>query len=231
MTTAHSSETRTGAERAPSGLRFTEKMTGYVALGETDALQGHRLGLRDDTRLTFRLTISTDDVRRMVNDREHSAAAEGWIDCDALGGRLAVERGEFNLFVADAPRRRQMLYRLWFADGAGHRLTLRAHKMVDDDAGLDAWADTTTLFTQVLIGHVDVANDADAVVTAAGVLRIRPLDFARQLTTFRASGPSVRDRASALALFGGFFFGQLWRVYGPIVRGRAKAAPDIHGAG
>lgn len=220
MSPATSSTSRAEPAAGPVGVRFTEKMTGYISLGEADPWQGHDQGRQDDARLTFRLTISTEDVRRFVADPAHTAAAEGWVECEALGGRLAVERGEFHLFVADSPHRRKMLYRLWFHDGAGHPLTLRAHKVVTDDPGADVWADTTTLLTQILIGHVEAHTDASAVVTAAGVLRIRPLDFARQLTTFAASGPSTYARLAGLSTFGGFFLGQLWRVYGWRMRGR-----------
>jgi cholesterol oxidase len=197
----------------PVALRFTETMTGHVALGETDPQRGYEQGRRDGTVLTFRLTISTDDVDRFVREPAHQGVAEGWVECEALGGRLPVEHGEFNLFVEVSPRVRTMHYRLWFADTAGHPLTLRAHKTVTDDPGVDAWADTTTLFTEILIGHVVPADDAGATVTAAGILRIKPLHFARQLTTFRTTGGSVRDRAGGMASFGSFFMGQLWRVY------------------
>ena len=45
------------------------------------------------------------------------------------------------------------------------------------------------------------------------MLYIRPWDFARQLTTFRAVGPAP---ASALAAFGRLFLGELWQVYGRV---------------
>lgn len=214
---------RPGAAAAePVALRFTETMTGHITLGETDPERGYAQGRADDTRFTFRLTISTEDVDRFVQDPAHLGRAEGWVECDDLGGRLPVEGGWFNLFVAESPRVRTMRYRLWFTDAAGHPLTLRAHKTVTDDPGVDAWADTTTLYTQLLIGHV-AADDDDATVTAAGVLRIRPLDFARQLTTFRTKGRSLRARGSGMATFGGFFMGQLWRTYRPRLRGRRSA--------
>lgn len=49
----------------------------------------------------------------------------------------------------------------------------------------------------------------------AGVLKIREIDFIRQLTTFSTQGP---DGARALVGFGGFFLGQLWDVYGVHLR-------------
>lgn len=45
----------------------------------------------------------------------------------------------------------------------------------------------------------------------AGILYIRPLDFARQLTTFRAEGA---EPAAGLLTFGKLFGGELWQVYG-----------------
>lgn len=42
------------------------------------------------------------------------------------------------------------------------------------------------------------------------MLVIKPLDFAKQLTTFRTDGPAG---IAALAAFGRLFLGELWRVY------------------
>ena len=50
----------------------------------------------------------------------------------------------------------------------------------------------------------------DAGVAGAGVLRIKPLDFAKQMTTFRTTGPGG---AAAVAAFGQLFLGQLWDTY------------------
>jgi cholesterol oxidase len=106
-----------------------------------------------------------------------------------------------------------MLYRLWFRDGVGHPLTLTGFKLVRDDAGFDVWKDTTTLFTHVLRGHVEVGEDADAEMVASGVLRIRIRDFAKQLTTFRAGGPSLAAQLGALVKFGWIFTAQLAQAY------------------
>ena len=40
-----------------------------------------------------------DDIDRFIADREHPGSAAGYVECDALGGRLDVEQGLFNLFV------------------------------------------------------------------------------------------------------------------------------------
>jgi cholesterol oxidase len=154
-----------------------------------------------------------DDIERFGTDPTRRAGAHGYLDCDALGGRLPVEHGVFNLFVDTEPGVKRMLYRLHFRDGAGHPLTLSGFKLVKDDAGFDVWKDTTTLFTRVLRGHVDEQQEASAEIVASGVLRIRIRDFARQLTTFRAGGPDAGAKLGALAKFGTIFLGQLAEAY------------------
>ncbi len=57
------------------------------------------------------------------------------------------------------------------------------------------------------------ADEPGGTVAAAGILRIRLLDFLQQLTTFRVEGRTVADRAAALARFGRLFLGDLWDVY------------------
>jgi cholesterol oxidase len=195
-------------------VSFTEEMKGFVTLGEGDFDRGFRSGRESRTALMFHLTITAQDIDRFIADREHEARAEGWIECGALGGRLPVERGIFNLLVdqeGDRSRKR-MLYRLHFADAEGHPLTLAGHKVIEDDPGFDPWRDTTTLFTHILRGHVEEPSDEEPEVVAAGIIHIHLRDFARQLTTFRCDPPT---RLDALARFGALFAGDLWAVYGP----------------
>ena len=204
-------------EPGPDGavsVSFTEEMKGFVTVGERDFDRGYRSGQESRTALMFHLTITAEDIDRFIAHREHEARAEGWVESGALGGRLPVERGIFNLFVdqeGDRSRKR-MLYRLHFADGAGHPLTLAGHKVVEDDPGFDLWRDTTTLFTRILRGHLGERTGEEPEVVAAGILHIHLADFARQLTTFRCDPPT---RLDALARFGALFAGDLWAVYGP----------------
>ena len=203
-------------EEHPAGgatsVAFTEQMKGFVTLGETDPLQGQGRGRATDTRLMFELTITADDVDAFVADPLREGRAEGYVACDALGGRLDVERGWFNLFVHEEdPARRTMRYRLWLRGPGGNTLTLTGRKDVHDDAGVDVWLDTSTLYVRVLQGHVEPSGDDAAEVLAAGVITIHVPDFLWQLTTFRARGP---DPVAGLAAFGQLFLGELWDVYG-----------------
>ncbi|WP_028058743.1 hypothetical protein [Candidatus Solirubrobacter pratensis] len=197
-----------------TSVRFTEEMLGHVTFGETDFARG-AAGDRDGAEfLKFHLTIEVADMDRFSQDPLRHAGAVGYLQCDALGGRLPVERGDFNLFVDSAPGVKRMLYRLWFRDGVGHPLTLTGFKLVENDAGFDLWKDTTTLFTRVLKGHVEEGAEATAEVVASGILKIRVQDFAKQLTTFRAGGAGgLGDKLGGLVRFGVIFVNQLAQVY------------------
>jgi hypothetical protein len=196
-----------------ASVQFTEEMLGHVTFGESDFARGAAPERDGAGALKFHLTIVVDDIERFETDPTRRAVAHGYLDCDALGGRLPVEHGVFNLFVDTEPGVKRMLYRLHFRDGTGHPLTLSGFKLVKDDAGFDVWKDTTTLFTRVLRGHVDEHQEPSAEIVASGVLRIRVRDFARQLTTFRAGGPDAGAKLGALAKFGTIFLGQLAEAY------------------
>ena len=197
-----------------TSVRFTEEMLGHVTFGESDFARGAQTGRDGSEFLKFHLTIEVADMERFSTDPMRQAGAVGYLQCDALGGKLPVEKGVFNLFVDSGPGVKKMLYRLWFRDGVGHPLTLTGYKLVENDAGFDLWKDTTTLFTKVLQGHVEESGDATAELVASGILRIRVQDFAKQLTTFRAGGAGgVGAKLGGLIKFGVIFVGQLAEVY------------------
>ncbi|HKE80004.1 MAG TPA: hypothetical protein VKB54_11875 [Solirubrobacteraceae bacterium] len=196
-----------------STVRFTEEMLGHVTFGEADYDRGAEPNRDGAGALMFHLTIEVPDIEHFGTDPLRAAGATGYLDCDALGGRLPVEQGWFNLFVDTEPGVKHMLYRLWFRDGVGHPLTMTGFKLVRDDPGFDVWRDTTTLFVHVLRGHVDPGDNGDAELIASGILRIRIRDFARQLTTFRSTAPSVGAGVGAIAKFGWIFVGQLAQAY------------------
>jgi len=200
------------ATAAPASVQFTEEMLGHVTFGETDFNRGADPDRPGAGALKFHLTIAVDDIARFGSDPLRQAGAFGWIESEALGGRLPVEHGVFNLFVDTEPGVKHMLYRLFLRDGVGHPLTLSGYKLVRDDAGFDVWRDTTTLFTRVYRGHVSADEETDAELVASGVLRIRMRDFARQLTTFRG-GPGPVAGLGAIARFGIIFMRQLFEAY------------------
>lgn len=203
--------------RDPTHLRFTERMGGTMAFCADTPERGARAGAESGTDLAVRLTVDVGGVRRFLADPRHEAQLTGWVISDALGGRLPIESGVFNLFVREqATGLRKMLYRVFFRDRAGHMLTLKGEKLVPRPSAPRVWRDTTTLFTHVLRGRIEPGGDADAEVAAAGVIRITPLGLLRQLLTFRASGPGRVRAVAGIGLLGRFFVffvGTLARVY------------------
>ena len=194
-----------------STVRFTEEMLGHVTFGETDFARGAQPQRDGSTAFKFHLTIEVTDIDRFQQDPLRPAVATGWVQCEALGGKLPVVQGWFNLFVDVEPGVKHMLYRLWFYDSVGHPLTMTGFKLVSNDAGFDVWKDTTTLFTRVLRGHVHEGDPEEPI--ASGTIIIRARDFAKQLTTFRSTSPSPAQGVKALVQFGVVFTKQLAEAY------------------
>jgi cholesterol oxidase len=204
---------KTGDSTDRTSLSFTEEMKGFYTDGEDAPDRGEEAGREAGQSLEFRLTITVDDVERFLEEPEHTAQVEGWIDAAGCGGRCQVERGWFNLFSpGSAPDRRLMRYRLHFTDGQGRPRTLSGWKDIRHHPATRLWPDTTTLYFHLYEGHVPDGEDENATVTGAGILHLGVEDFARQLTTFRTHGP---HGLSALERFAGFFLGELWDLYRP----------------
>lgn len=200
-------------ETAPTSLRFTEDMKGYVAPDERDAQRGYDLGRQQNGYTQCHMNIRVQSVNRFISDPDHAATIDGWVT-SPFGEQRPIDRGVFNLFVDEGdPTRKKMLYRIHFTSSANEPLTLSGFKDVEEDAGPDVWADTTTLFVKIYDGHVEHDGEAGANVRAAGIIRISMLDFAKQLASFRTEGPTLGERTAALTRFGAFFLGRLWDVY------------------
>lgn len=215
-----------------NSLRFSETMAGWFAFDTADPAAGDRAGREAGTALAFHLTIIVDDVDRFIADPDQQARAEGRVVCEALGGELAVERGDFNLFVDVGDHHKQMRYRLTFQDAAGNPLTLLGRKEVVGGGGLRAvWAQTTTLYTSVARGHdVAIGPVPPEDLVGSGILRISVPSFAKQLTTFRVSGGDWRSRLRALRAFMHLFAGDLWQVFRPRSSRRGSAAVSTQGS-
>lgn len=200
----------------PIGFQFTEEMKGYLAAGETSYEDGFKQGKANDGYFMFHLTIKTDDLDGFLSSPEHQADAIGYVEGGVVGGHRPVLKGVFNLFVDTADRnRKEMRYRLFIEDASGQPMTMSGFKSIQDNVGPDVWADTTTLYTNLFHGHLQADEEAGADLYATGILHILLPDFMHQLTTMRASAPTLAARLGAMERFGGFFFGALWETYGP----------------
>src|SRR5688500_7098377 len=96
-----------------SGVQFTETMRGFASTSAVDDYaEGFERGKADDSPLEFTVTVTADDVDRLVGEREHEARLSGTVTAPALSPTpLTVEDGRFNLLTRDAEHAaaRQML--------------------------------------------------------------------------------------------------------------------------
>lgn len=214
------------AEEARSrqpGVRFTETMKGFFAKGIDDYADAWARGKQDGSPLEFTLTIAADDLGAMLRDEHHRAKLIGTVTAPHLSPfALTATGGEFRLFSrSDATAqthdegRLWMHYRMRLSSREGRHYFLEGHKRICDDRGLDLWADTTTLFFTVHDGH-----DPSGPVVGRGILRIRLLDFVRQMTTFKILGARNIVASAWWSLqFNWFFARNLLAVFGgPFVR-------------
>ncbi|MEX0674246.1 MAG: GMC oxidoreductase [Gaiellaceae bacterium] len=205
---------RQAQEPVKPGIQFTETMRGFFAAGATGAYEdAERRGREEDSPFEFTLTIVSDDLERMLEEQEHAARIFGTVKAPALSpSPLTVTDGVFNLFVTDLaePDRRLMRYRMGLAAEDGKRYFFDGFKRIEDDPGLDMWADTTTLYITVHEGGDDTGP-----VAGKGVLHIHPRDFMRQMTTMRVRNAlSARQQLALSGRFSALFTGSLHDVYG-----------------
>lgn len=192
-----------------TGIRFKEVMRGHWTVGEADPAEGERRGRASGSSVAIRLAISLTDLDAFLDDATREAAATGTLDCPALGGRLSIGRGSFNLLVTTDAGGRQFRYRLPFKTRDGVHHILIGVKEVADDPGFDVWSDTTTLFVRIYRG-----DDESGPLLGAGTAHLRILDLVREATTFRLlHGRDLPSRLVAWAGFWRYFLGSLWRTY------------------
>lgn len=205
------------------GIRFTERMSGWLSTEVTDDYEAAAARAKEDgSPFEFTLTIVSDDLDRLLNDETHSAQLLGTALCPALSAQpLTATQGGFNLFVhdPDAPASRKMRYRMKLTSAEGRVFSFDGFKLVHDDKGLfDPWTDTTTLFITVTEGEE---------VVGKGILRIATKDFVHQLRTMEVTGArGLRQRLAGQARFARYFAGSMADVYGGVFSRSSAFDPD-----
>jgi cholesterol oxidase len=184
-------------------------MAGGFSLGVSDPRAGRKAGEAAGTTLTMRAAIDIEDLDRFIEDPDHRGRLSGTVSFPPLGEDLLASSGVFNLFSpGDEPGTRRMVYELGLRH-QGRDLYLAGHKEVKDDFGPDLLSDTTTLFTTLHEG-----TDASGPVIGAGTLRLGIRELKDLVGTMHATNAAgAREATEALARFGRFFLGELWKTY------------------
>lgn len=202
-----------------------------VAMRFRDAMRGHLVpraagvaGSTTEVPLEAGLELVIADVGRFVTDPAHPATVTGTLRAPLFGGQARIVDGTAGILVDDGrdPTRLSMRYHLHLVGDDGRPWTVLGLKTVDSGSLRRLWAETTTLHTRVLAGHVDLPDGAaatdgtdriDDAVIAAGVVRLGLRDVVRQVVTARATGDGLGRRVRGRARFGAMFAGHLWDVY------------------
>ncbi|MGH7653648.1 MAG: alpha/beta fold hydrolase [Gemmatimonadaceae bacterium] len=209
------------------GIQFTETMHGHFSAGgEGDFQAAAEAGKRAGNTFDFTVTIASSSLDELLRNPAHSARVHGSVTAPALSpDPMFVTNGTFELLTKDPddPRARRMSYRMPMAAQGGEQFCLVGTKHIrDDKAGLDLWADTTTLFATIHEGP-----DERGAVAGRAILKSHPRDFARLLATFKVTNAgSISRRLKAAAEFGQFFAGSLYDTYGGVLARRSALDPD-----
>jgi cholesterol oxidase len=165
------------------GLRFTERMRGFVGpvadpgpAPEAEDLvattrAGDRRGRADGTPIEIMLTVGIDDLPALLEDPSRPGALAGTVTAPALSPRrMRVVGGHFVLVREDPTHvdTWHMRYVLELVSEEGRRFHFEGTKFLHDRAGFDAWSDTTTLHVIITEQTFRPATEPDAPVGPAG---------------------------------------------------------------
>lgn len=228
-------------EAMSPGMAFTETMAGHIsATGchhrpcghaeriRDDYVNGAAWGRAEDGACSFKLTVTTDNIHRMVEDKQHRSAITGEVLVSAVSpDPMPVREGTFRLLVADPDKAEswKMLYDM-VLDGPDGPIHFHGFKTLEQrgegKAKSDPWTDLTTLF--VTLRH----GDAQGALIGRGVLKLGIDEFMRQLTTITIHDadtlvghvvntiPKAKTAIEAyfMAKYAGFFAMTVFRAYG-----------------
>ncbi|MEZ4805018.1 MAG: GMC family oxidoreductase N-terminal domain-containing protein [Bacteroidia bacterium] len=209
------------------GVQFTETMKGYFRTGVSndDYKSGFNEGKTNKESLEFTLTIRSEDVYEMIKHSEHQAAMTGTVTAPSLSSSpLNVSEGIFNLFVDDpnSVNTKLMKYNMRMTSREGKEYYFKGFKYVHDDAGLDQWPDTSTLYITIIEG-----KDPNGSIIGQGILNIKLADFSKQMKTMKAvNASSTQEGLKAIAAFGEYFSKSLFEVYGGVAAPKTYFNPD-----
>jgi hypothetical protein len=207
-------EVRQKLRVARPGLRFSEVMTGMITKGLTDPVEGYQ----NDAAIAMRLhaTVTLPNLPAFIKDPNHKGQWCATGSIPVLGGDVIdMGNGDFGLFrraIRASKGVRELVYDTDISVG-GQQYRMRGRKYVEPSPPWRVWPATTTLYVQLL-----PSNAATDEPVAAGVLRLTPWAFLRQLLSMQVIGDvGWFDRCTHRLSFYRFFVSSLVNTY---IKGR-----------
>jgi len=199
-----------GEEGKKIGLRFSERMSGYLTEGKMDFEQGERAGEQQNKPCAFDVTIHIEDVEDFTKLSGRRAQLTGTVSYPPLGKNLPIRDGVFGLFRPDpATAKRHMTYSFGFTGDDGKEYFLSGYKEIYDDPKFDVLEDTTKLFTRVYRG-----NSEDGPIYGAGILHFKMWSLPSMLFSFEVTGThNPLAKIKAVSQFFSFCYGELRDTY------------------
>ncbi|HIK03885.1 MAG TPA: patatin-like phospholipase family protein [Trichormus sp. M33_DOE_039] len=191
------------------GLTLRERMAGGFVLNETDPIKVATQGKTHNSQLSLQLTINIRDLKRFLSDTNFTASIFGNISFADFGEHIPLKRGVFNLFAHDHnPEYKYITYELAFEHG-NQDYYLVGKKELHDDPGFDLWKDMTSIYV-----YLHQGTDSNSPIIGAGTLTLDVGDVAKCISGWRiTNAKSLAEKATLLAEFGRFFWGNIWETY------------------
>ncbi len=192
------------------GLRFSERMSGYLSEGVSGFEEGEKEGERKNNFLSFDVTIQIDDIEDFCKLSGRQAKLEGAVSSGPLGQNLSISNGIFSLFRPDPTTgKRHMTYSFRFTGNDSQDYFLYGYKVIYDDPKIDMMEDMTKLFTRVYRG-----NSSEGPLYGSGILRFRMPSLPSMLTSFKVTNTSsLIAKFKAISQFFSFCYGEIRDTY------------------
>ena len=189
------------------GIEFTEAASGYVTNGVSDPQAAEQIGRSQGSSFQFSLEVSIPRLEKFLSSTDHVAEIRGGtVSWKPNATTSVLAGGSVTLFrQADATRSRKFVDFAFAFAQADRVISCAGVKDLQDDNGLDASTDLSTI--SVTLRALDR-------FMASGVARANLLDFVQQLQSCRVTGAKSESEANAArAAFLGFFNAELREVY------------------
>jgi cholesterol oxidase len=222
-----------GRAAPTASLEFSERLAGFVSMSvHDDYHEGYERGRDEHSSVEILLTIKYDDVALMLNDPKREAEISGTVLAPALSpDPLTVTEGRFTLLDPDLTQVEtwHMSYRMTLESTAGTRYRFAGHKVIRKHGARHAWSETTTLYTRI--------GERDGPEPGAGVLRLKPADFAKMVASIRVGGVEREEQSRYRLAFLELFGAEMVRIYGGALDeanafpSAPREAPPVRGPG